>query len=121
MTRSAARAATLIVWMLLLRAAGDGEPSVRAAERAAPASGGGRLLYGERLDPNREPAAVLALLPGIGPMRAAAIVAGRPHCSLADLDGVPGVGPATLRTLAEGLAFDDLPHNCDPELHAIAH
>jgi DNA uptake protein ComE-like DNA-binding protein len=119
--RAAARAAALIAAALLVRAAADGDAPAPLGARAAPASGAARLLYGGRLDPNREPAPVLALLSGIGPARAAAIVAARPHCSLADLDAVPGVGPATLETLAASIDFADPPPPCKHELRPFGH
>jgi DNA uptake protein ComE-like DNA-binding protein len=122
MTRGAARATTLLAALLLARALLDAPHFEDAAPlRTAPPSGAARLLYGERLDPNREPAHVLALLPGIGLARAEAIVAARPHCSLAHVDRVPGVGPATLRVLAMRLTFRDPPSNCEHELRAIRH
>jgi hypothetical protein len=113
------RALALLGAALLARAWADGDAPGRPAARAAPPRGGERLLYGAPLDANREPAEALALLPGIGPGRAAAIVAARPLCSLADLDRIPGIGPATLRQLASGLAFPDPPRHCDSELRAI--
>jgi DNA uptake protein ComE-like DNA-binding protein len=112
MTRSGARVMTLLAVLLTLRAAMDAPARVKAPHRVPPARGATRLLYGERLDPNREPAEVLALLPGIGPARAEALVAARPHCSLADVDRTPGVGPATLLLLSEWLTFRDPPDNC---------
>jgi predicted flap endonuclease-1-like 5' DNA nuclease len=121
MTPGTARAMTLVAAVLLARVLADAKPPGREEERAAPHAGGARLLYGEKLDPNREPPEVLALLPGIGPARAAAIVAARPHCALADLDRVAGIGPVTLRTLAQHVAFHDLPRDCERELQAIGH
>ena len=41
----------------------------------------------------------LQTLPGIGPSKAAAIVANRPYASVDDLDRVPGIGPSTLNQL----------------------
>jgi competence protein ComEA len=73
-----------------------------------PGAGGGELrgparrLVGLAIDPNRADAATLESLPGIGPGRAAAIVAARrqrPFTSLADLGRVRGIGPATLARL----------------------
>lgn len=119
MRRGAAHATALLAAALLLRAASDPTTPPRTELRRSPATGGARLLYGEKLDPNREPAEVLALLPGVGPARAAAIVAARPHCSLVDIDRVPGIGPATLRALSKFLAFPDLPGHCEHELHAF--
>ncbi|MBN2445276.1 MAG: helix-hairpin-helix domain-containing protein [Phycisphaerae bacterium] len=59
-----------------------------------------------RLDPNRATPSELALLPGIGPKRAAAIVAWRELASerpafreAADLDRIPGIGPITVARL----------------------
>jgi competence protein ComEA len=103
---------TLLAVSLLTRAVLDTPASGGAAPRTAPASGAARLLYGESLDPNREPAEVLALLPGIGITRADGLVAGRPLCSLADVDRVPGIGATTLRSLADRLTFRDLPPEC---------
>jgi hypothetical protein len=108
----------LVAAFLWLRAACDGGAAREPTRTPAPTRGAGRLLYAEKLDPNREPAEVLALLPGIGPARAAAIVAARPICSLADLDRLPGIGPATLRALEGRLAFDDCSVNCEHELRA---
>lgn len=38
----------------------------------------------------------LVVLPGIGPSRAAAIIANRPYASVAELERVPGIGPKTI-------------------------
>jgi competence protein ComEA len=43
--------------------------------------------------------AELETLPGIGPAKAAAIIANRPYASVDDLDRVPGIGPATIANL----------------------
>jgi hypothetical protein len=112
MRHGSARALAIVAAALLGRALSDGDASGRPAPRDAPLRGPVRLLYGAPLDANRESAEALALLPGIGPARAAAIVAARPLCSLADVDRVQGVGPATLRLLARGVAFPDLPPDC---------
>jgi competence protein ComEA len=69
--------------------------------------GPARLLFGLRLDPNRADARALEVLPGIGPSRAAAIVAERerrPFRDVADLRRVPGIGPVTLRRIEPWLA-----------------
>jgi competence protein ComEA len=69
----------------------------------------GRVGGPERLvvDLNRAGPAELALLPGIGPARAAAIVENRrahgPFPELVALTRVPGIGPATVAGLS-GLA-----------------
>jgi len=67
-----------------------------------PLRGPSRLLFGLRLDLNRANAASLESLPGIGPVRAAAIVAERerrPFDSLEALTRVHGIGPRTLEGL----------------------
>jgi competence protein ComEA len=71
--------------------------------------GPARLLYGLPIDPNHADADTLETLPGIGPGRAAAIVAAReqrPFASAADLRRVPGIGPLTLARIARFLAVD---------------
>ncbi len=63
------------------------------------------------VDPNSVPAAVLGALPGIGPVKAAAIVAAReqePFRSMADLDKrVKGIGPVTAAALKPFFRFDE--------------
>ena len=68
------------------------------ARRGAPVRGPARLLVGLPIELNRASAATLEVLPGIGPRRAAAIVAERcrrPFERLADLQRVHGIGPRT--------------------------
>jgi competence protein ComEA len=65
----------------------------------APAEGAARLLFALRLDLNHEAPEQLEALPGIGPARARAIVAGRPYCAVEELTRVPGIGPVTLRRI----------------------
>jgi competence ComEA-like helix-hairpin-helix protein len=64
---------------------------------------------GERIDINSAPAEEIARLPRLGMSLAKRIVADRtargPFRGLADLDRVPGVGPALLKTLSELLRF----------------
>jgi len=120
-TPASARVLALGAACLVARAVFDLHMPAAAPERAAPPIGAARLLYGEGLDPNREPAEVLQLLPRVGPGRAEAIISARPICSLDDLDRVPGIGPATVRALAGSLAFRDLPGNCGPELRLKTH
>jgi hypothetical protein len=98
-----ARAAWLLASALLVTALPGGpEPSRPTGE--APSRGAARLLWGLPLDLNREDARALQALPGIGPSRAEAIVAGRPFCGPDDLARVPGVGPVTLRRLRGKIA-----------------
>jgi hypothetical protein len=71
--------------------------------------GPARVLFGLGIDPNVADAAALEALPGVGPARAEAIVAGRAdgaYRTLADLGRVRGIGPVTLRRAAPWLAFD---------------
>ena len=77
--------------------------------------GAARLLFGAGLDPNRASAEALALLPGIGPARAAAIVAERargPFRRPGDLARVHGIGPRTVAKLRPWLQIG--PDVADP-------
>jgi Helix-hairpin-helix motif len=74
--------------------------------------GPARVLFGLGIDPNTADAAALEALPGVGPARAEAIVAGRAdgaYRSLADLGRVPGIGTVTLRRAEPWLAFASAP------------
>ncbi len=91
-------------------AARDGHSSVvRCDGRGPELRGPARLLFGLRLDPNRANARALESLPGIGPVRAAAIVAERerrPFRNVSELQRVRGIGPVTLRRVRSWLAVD---------------
>ena len=67
---------------------------------AAAPSGQGNTPVGGLVNINTASADVLTALPGIGPSRAAAIIAGRPYESIEDLERVPGIGPSTVEKLA---------------------
>lgn len=71
-----------------------------AADAGAPVSasgsGGGGLV-----NLNTASAEGLMALPGIGPSKAAAIIANRPYDGVDDLDRVPGFGPKTVDQLRE--------------------
>jgi competence protein ComEA len=79
------------------------QENARSRRRATP------LQPGERLDPNTADADELQRLPRVGPSLAGRIVAHReangPFRSLADLDAVPGVGPAVLDGIAPHLTL----------------
>ena len=61
--------------------------------------GQGNAPAGELVNINTASAEELTSLPGIGPSKAAAIIAGRPYASIEDLDRVPGIGPSTVEKL----------------------
>ena len=65
----------------------------------AATSGQGNAPAAELVNINTASAEELASLPGIGPGKAAAIIAGRPYASIEDLDRVPGIGPGTVEKL----------------------
>lgn len=78
-------------------------------ENAAGLEGLARLLDGRKLAPNTASQALLENLPGIGPGRAAAIVAERarsPFRSTGDLERVRGIGPKTRAGLEPFLEVD---------------
>lgn len=87
------------LWGLALAGAGPA-PRVRNACPALAAGDPVRLLYGGALDLNRAGEDALTVLPGIGAVRARAIAQARPFASLAELEEVPGIGPATRAGLA---------------------
>ena len=97
-----------VAWHVV-SAGGPREPAAVARAHAPPAAV--RLLFGGGLDPNTATAGELALLPGIGPARAQAIVAEaarKPFRAVADLDRVGGIGPGTIAKLAPWLEIEDV-------------
>jgi len=83
------------------------ELTCTGGEPAPPVRGPARRLVGLPIDPNRADAATLESLPGVGPARAAAILAARaqrPFRRVEDLEHVPGIGPRTLAGLAPWIA-----------------
>jgi competence protein ComEA len=78
-----------------------------SATGAGPGGGSSGVLPDGRIDLNRATAAELETLPGIGPARAAAIIAAReeaPFRQPGDLRRVPGIGEATFQRLAPLIA-----------------
>ncbi len=75
------------------------QPGVSGEGQPAAASGQGNGQTGALVNVNTASAEELATLPGIGPSKAAAIIAGRPYSSVEDLERVPGIGPSTVETL----------------------
>ena len=70
--------------------------------------GPARLLFGQLLDVNRASALALNALPGVGPVRAAALIRGREHqaySGLGDLRRVKGVGRVTVRAMKRWVMF----------------
>lgn len=72
-----------------------------------------QLLLGQRIDINHADAAMLELLPGIGPATAQKIVTYRtlhgPFQRIEDLIAVRGIGPALMRRCREWIAVSSSP------------
>jgi competence protein ComEA len=72
---------------------------VSGPEVAGPAAVAGSSRVGGLININTATATELETLPGIGPSKAAAIVANRPYRTVDELERVPGIGARTLEQL----------------------
>lgn len=73
----------------------------RPAARPASTASTAKSAAGSKIDVNTADATALEQLPGVGPVTARAIVAGRPYASVDDLERVPGIGPGKLAELRD--------------------
>jgi competence protein ComEA len=64
-----------------------------------------KLVSGERINLNTASQAQLEALPGVGPIFAARLIAGRPYSGFEDVDRVKGVGPKMLEKLKNLVRF----------------
>lgn len=79
----------------------SGAPSSGLSGAPAPAGAGAATNAADGLiNVNTASLASLETLPGIGPAKAAAIIAERPFSTVEELERVPGIGPKTLANIA---------------------
>ena len=79
-----------------------GAPSTGLSGQSSSAAAGasGSAPTGGLVNVNTASLELLETLPGIGPSKAAAIIAERPFDTVEELERVPGIGPKTLATIA---------------------
>ncbi|MGI6559345.1 MAG: MBL fold metallo-hydrolase [Limnochordia bacterium] len=71
-----------------------------------------QIFLGPPLDLNEASLEEIEALPGIGPVLARRIVAGRPFGSIEELTNVPGIGPGTLRKLRGLIRVSEVEAKC---------
>ncbi|MDE0197390.1 MAG: ComEA family DNA-binding protein [Caldilineaceae bacterium] len=87
----------------------SGQSSAAAAGASSSASSG-ELMTADRPFPinvNTASLELLETLPGIGPVKAAAIIAERPFGTVEELERVPGIGPKTMEAIAPLVKVSD--------------
>ncbi len=106
----------LILWLGVGLREAD-RPAEAALRPTEPVPVVGSLLFGEGLDPATAPASAWEALPGIGPARAAAIVAARTDrafCRPGDLARATGIGPRTAERIRRWLRPPPWEERCEP-------
>jgi len=94
---------------------------VQCPSAAISSSKGQSIEFESRINPNEASVESLARLPGIGPKRAAAIVAYRDNCNripvfreCTDLQNVKGIGPKTIKNIEAWINLNSISGNvCD--------